>query len=92
MNSSPPLTRRRKLAARCAPDALVDANTESVDQLVARVLCRAHLTAAHSVPDEARAILPMAQSCADDPAVAHRRFDWRRFILHATNDPYRATM
>jgi hypothetical protein len=60
----------------------------SSDQLIARVLCRAHHSAiALDAPDEARAILHLAQSFADELAGADPRFDRTRFIRDATEDP-----
>jgi hypothetical protein len=61
---------------------------EAVDQLIARVLRRAHSTAdARNAPNEARAILDVAQSFADELASANPRFDRLRFIEDATEDP-----
>ena len=66
-------------------DALVEGNAEATDQLVARVLSRAHLTAiALDEPDEARAILHMAESFADELASTDPRFDRTQFIQSVT--------
>jgi hypothetical protein len=63
-------------------------DTEAVDQLIARVLHRARLEAsALDDPDEARAILDVAQSFADELSTANPRFDRLRFIKDATEDP-----
>jgi hypothetical protein len=58
------------------------------DELVARVLGQAHRAAyAHSAPDEARVILELAQSFADELAKTDLRFDRLRFIEAATEEP-----
>jgi hypothetical protein len=73
------------------PSALpAPANTpnEPVDELVARVLGRAHRMAeALNQPDEARAILRVANSFADELAIQDPRFDRLQFIKDATEDP-----
>jgi hypothetical protein len=52
------------------------------------VLHRARLEAnALDDPDEARAILDVAQSFADELTTANPRFDRLRFIKDATEDP-----
>jgi hypothetical protein len=54
-------------------------------QLIARVLGRAHRTAESlDEPNEARAILHLAQSFADELAAADPRFDRLGFIRDAT--------
>ena len=61
---------------------------EAVDQLIARVLDRAHRTAeAVDEPNQARTILHVAQSFADELAIADPRFDRLQFIKDATEDP-----
>jgi hypothetical protein len=63
-------------------------DTEAADQLIARVLHRARIEAnALDDPDEARAILDVAQSFADELSTANPRFDRLRFIKAATEDP-----
>src|ERR671925_630879 len=58
---------------------------EAVDQLIARVLDRAHRTAeAVDEPNQARTILHVAQSFADELATADPRFDRLQFIKDAT--------
>ena len=59
----------------------------AVDSLViARVLGRAHRTAeAQNAPAEARAVLHMAHSFADELEAADPRFDRERFIQAATD-------
>ncbi len=57
----------------------------AVDQFIARVLRRAHQMAETvGAPDEARAILHVAQLFADDLAETDPRFDRLRFIEAAT--------
>ena len=66
-------------------DAPVQGDTEAVDELIARVLGRAHLTAmALNEPNEARAILDVAESFADELATTDPRFDRVGFIQAAT--------
>jgi hypothetical protein len=69
-------------------DALEEREPEPVDQLIARVLRRAYGTAETlERPGEARAILYLAQSFADELATADPRFDRLRFIEDATDHP-----
>jgi hypothetical protein len=66
-----------------------NAQSESValDQFIARVLRRAHQSAeAGHGPDEARAILHVAQLFADDLAEKDPHFDRVGFIHAATRD------
>jgi hypothetical protein len=52
------------------------------------VLSRAQETMeAHNSPNEARAILHVAHSFADEPATLDPRFDRLPFIKDATEDP-----
>jgi hypothetical protein len=68
--------------------APVETPDEAVDQLIARVLGRAHQMAEDlNEPNEARAILHVAQSFADELATADPRFDRVQFIKEATEDP-----
>jgi hypothetical protein len=61
---------------------------ETVDQLIARVLGGAHREMeARDAPDEARAILHVAHSFADELAALDPRFDRMQFIKDATGDP-----
>jgi hypothetical protein len=77
-----------RAAGRYMNDAPVEREPEAVDQLIARVLRRAHFTAhGRNAPNEARAILHVAQSFADELAAANPRFDRLRFIEDATEDP-----
>ena len=56
-----------------------------VEQLIARVLHRAHRRAEElDAPGEARAILEVAHSFADELATTNPRFDRLRFIEAAT--------
>jgi len=65
--------------------ALDRRDTSSVDQLIAHVLRRAHDTAETlNSPDEARAILHVARSFADELASANPGFDQTCFIRAAT--------
>jgi hypothetical protein len=49
-------------------EALLKRDPEAVDQLIARVLSGAHRTEALGAPNEARAILHVAHSFADELA------------------------
>jgi hypothetical protein len=62
--------------------------TETTDEFVARVLDQAHQAArAHAAPDEARAILRLAQAFADELEKTNLRFDRLRFIEAALEEP-----
>jgi hypothetical protein len=75
-------------SATAAPAMLLEAGPETVDQLIARVLGRAHRTMeAHDAPNEARAILQVAHSFADELASLDPRFDRLEFIKDVTDDP-----
>lgn len=66
---------------------LVEREPESAAQLIAHVLRRAHTTAdALDEPNEARAILHVAHSFADELATTNPRFDRLQFIKNATED------
>jgi hypothetical protein len=70
-----------------APAAPVETPHEAVDELIARVLSRAHRTMeARNAPDEARAVLHVAQSFADELATLDPRFDRLQFIEAVTDD------
>lgn len=61
---------------------------EAVDQLITRVLSRAHRTMeASNSPEEARTLLHVAHSFADELATSDPRFDRLQFIKEATKDP-----
>ena len=65
---------------------VADADLPGVEQLIADVLARAHRIAeASDAPDEARAILHVAHSFADELAGADPQFDRARFIEKATD-------
>jgi hypothetical protein len=68
--------------------ALGPGDAVAVEELIAYVLRRAHRMAnAFNAPNEARAILHVAHSFADELATANPRFDRRRFIRAATEPP-----
>jgi hypothetical protein len=72
-------------ADRSVDDAFVQADLAFVEQLIADVLGRAHQAAeALDAPDEARTILQMVHSFADELAAMNPRFDRLRFIEAAT--------
>jgi hypothetical protein len=71
-----------------APPAAIETSHETVDELVARVLRRAHAAMeARNAPDEARAVLHVAHLFADELAALDPRFDRLQFIKDATDDP-----
>jgi hypothetical protein len=58
------------------------------DQLITRVLSRAHQMAeAANAPNEARAVLYIAHSFADELVTLDPRFDRLQFIKDVTEDP-----
>jgi hypothetical protein len=70
-----------------APAAPVVTPHEAVEELIVRVLCRAHRTMeANSSPGEARAILHVAHSFAEELKDLDPRFDHLQFIKKATED------
>jgi hypothetical protein len=72
-----------------APSAMaLERDAETVDQLIARVLNRARgMMEAQDAPAEARAVLHVAHSFADELATRDPRFDRLQFIKDATEDP-----
>jgi hypothetical protein len=77
-----------EVVGRHAKHDLVDHGMESVEQLIARVLGRAHRAAmAGGAPDEARAILDVAESFADELATANPGFDRLAFVAAVTEEP-----
>jgi hypothetical protein len=61
---------------------------ETVDQMIARVLARAHRQMqAQDAPSEARAILHVAHSFADELSTLDPGFDRTRFVEDVTEDP-----
>jgi len=68
-------------------DDLVPADPVAVEHLIAGVLCRAHGTAEELyATNEARAILAVAHSFADELATRNPQFDRMQFIEAATAD------
>jgi hypothetical protein len=73
---------------RYIDQALVESDAEAVDQFVARVLCRAHQSAEdRNAPNEARAILDVAQMFADELVARDPAFDRFGFVEAATEGP-----
>jgi hypothetical protein len=71
-----------------APTAPIETPQETVDELIARVLRRAHGTMdALGGPEKARAILHVAHSFADELAALDAEFDRLQFIKYITEDP-----
>jgi hypothetical protein len=71
-----------------AVPAPVETPPEAVDELIARVLGRAHQEMqARNAPDEARAVLHLAHAFADELSTLDPRFDRMQFIKDATEDP-----
>jgi hypothetical protein len=69
-------------------DALIQGDPVAVERLIAHVLGRAHRMAETlNAPDEARAILEVAHSFADELAIADPGFDRLRFIEAVTDRP-----
>ena len=67
-------------------DALLRGDLEAIDELIARVLRRAHQTAAHlNTPSDARMILHVAHSFADELATTNPQFDRVGFVRAATD-------
>ena len=68
--------------------ALVETPEGTVEELIARVLRKAHGTmAARNTPDEARAVLHVAHMFADELAALDPGFDRVQFIKDVTEDP-----
>jgi hypothetical protein len=66
-------------------NALLRDASSAIEQLIARVLRRAHRTAErYDAPTDARTILQVAHSFADELAVADPDFDRPRFIHTVT--------
>jgi hypothetical protein len=75
-------------ARRFMDDTPMRGDPEPVDELIARGLRRAHQMAEDlDTPIEARAILHVAESFADELATTNPRFDRLRFIRAATEGP-----
>ncbi len=76
------------LTSPAASQPLVTRDPGAVDQLIVRVLSGAHRTMqAVSAPNEARAILHVARSFADELAGLDPRFDRLQFIKDITENP-----
>jgi hypothetical protein len=72
---------------RSAEDDLVEVGIDTVGRFIARVLHRAHQAAlAVGAPDEARAVLALAQSFADELARADAGFDRLAFVAAVTEE------
>jgi hypothetical protein len=68
--------------------APIEMSNEPVDELIARVLRQAHsATEARVAPGEARAILHVAHSFADELSALDPGFDRMEFIKAVTEDP-----
>jgi DNA-binding phage protein len=73
---------------RFMDDAMVQGNPEAVEELIAHILRRARgMAEALNAPNEARAILRVAHSFADELAATNPRFDRLRFIRAVTAAP-----
>jgi hypothetical protein len=78
----------RSVVGRFMDHALVDGDSEAVDEFVARVLRQAHQSAeARNAVDEARAILGLAHLFADELTAGDPGFDRLAFVTAATEDP-----
>ena len=78
----------RSVVGRYIDHALVKGDAEAVDRSVARVLRRAHQSAeARNAPNEARAILDVAQMFADELIASNPGFDRFGFVEAATESP-----
>jgi hypothetical protein len=87
MNPSPVGPDSRSAVGRYMNHALVEGDPEAVGQFVARVLRRAHQTAAaRKAPSESRAILGVAQLFADE-LTASPGLDRLGFVTAATKGP-----
>jgi hypothetical protein len=85
MNPSAPAPASRAVVL---DHTLVQRDPEAVEQLVARVLRRAHQSAeARNAANEARAILGVAHLFADELTANHPGFDRIAFVTAATEDP-----
>jgi hypothetical protein len=73
---------------RFMDDAMVQGNPEAVEELIAHILRRAPgMAEALNAPNEARAVLRVAHSFADELAATNPRFDRLRFIRAVTAAP-----
>ena len=88
MNASLASADSLTVVSRSMDHALVEGDSEAVDQFVARVLRRAHQSAeARNAVNEARAILGVAHLFADELTAGHPGFDRFGFVAAATEGP-----
>jgi hypothetical protein len=88
MNPSMADADSRSVVGRFMDHALVDGDSEAVDEFVARVLRQAHQSAeARNAADEARAILGLAHLFADELTAGDPGFDRLGFVTAATEGP-----
>lgn len=88
MNASLASADSLSVVSRSIDHALVEGDSEAVDQFVARVLRRAHQSAeARNAANEARAILGVAHLFADELIAGDPGFDRLGFVTAATEDP-----
>jgi hypothetical protein len=88
MNASLASADSLRVVSRSMDHALVEGDSEAVDQFVARVLRRAHQSAeARNAVNEARAILGVAHLFADELIASDPGFDRLGFVTAATEDP-----
>ena len=88
MNPAAPPAPSSEVGGRHMTATALERDPEAVDQLIARVLSRAHRTMeALNAPNEARTILHIAHSFADELTTLDPRFDRLQFIKAVTEDP-----
>jgi hypothetical protein len=88
MNASLASADSLSVVSRSMDHALVEGDSEAVDQFVARVLRRAHQSAeARNAANEARAILGVAHLFADELIASDPGFDRLGFVTAATEEP-----
>ena len=88
MNASLASADSLSVVSRSMDHALVEGDSEAVDQFVARVLRRAHQSAeARNAANEARAILGVAHLFADELIAGDPGFDRLGFVTAATEGP-----
>ena len=88
MNTSAGSANSGAAVRRFMDDPMVHGNPEAVEELIAHILRRARgMAEAFNAPNEARAILRVAHSFADELAATNPRFDRLRFIRAVTEAP-----
>ena len=88
MNPPAPPAPSSDVGGRPMTATSLERDPEAVDQLIARVLSRAHRTMeAVNALNEARAILHVVYSFADELPTLGPRFDRLQFIKDLTEDP-----